>query len=164
MKRNILYLSLALVLFILPGIVRAQIAYQDAWDLAALNPIIDSGRVLFPIMNQSNVKAAEILKKYTDKSKYGEIQKEFSTNPFLRLPDVNAQSSNTITAGAAKLFAGAANLDITTQAEGIALFMISRAKEELTISFFNRFKKCVEENPEIAVLFPKTAGTLEHLL
>ncbi|HEY9049057.1 MAG TPA: hypothetical protein VIN08_24320 [Ohtaekwangia sp.] len=162
MKRNILYLSLALVLFILPGIVRAQIAYQDAWDLAALNPVIDNGQVLFPI--GAHKKAAEILKKYTNKTTYAEIQSEFTANPFIELAVDNSQSSSTITAGAAKLFAGAANLDITTQAEGIALFMISRAKEELTISFFNRFKKCVEENPEIAVLFPKTAGTLEHLL
>jgi len=159
--RKVIYLSALLFLFSFT--LRAQIAYQDALDLAALNPVPDdSDRVLIPVANA--VKAAEILKKYTDKTTYGEIQQEFSTNPFLRLPKVNAQSSSSITASAAKLFSGVAGLDVTTQAEGIALFMISRAKEELTISFFNRFKKCVEENPEIAVLFPKTASTLEHLL
>ncbi|MBL0741979.1 hypothetical protein [Chryseolinea lacunae] len=55
-------------------------------------------------------------------------------------------------------------LDVTNIAEGISQFMISRAKEELTIAFFNRFKKCVEANPEIQVMFPKTTIALENLL
>ncbi len=55
-------------------------------------------------------------------------------------------------------------LDVTNIANGISQFMIKRAKEELTVAFFNRFKKFAAENPEFKVLFPKTTDNLENLL
>ena len=55
-------------------------------------------------------------------------------------------------------------LDVTNIANGISQFMIKRAKEELTIAFFDRFRKYAEENPEFEVLFPKTTNNLENLL
>ena len=55
-------------------------------------------------------------------------------------------------------------LDVTNIANGISQFMIKRAKEELTIAFFERFRKFAEENPEFQVLFPKTTHNLENLL
>ena len=55
-------------------------------------------------------------------------------------------------------------LDVTNIANGIAQFMIKRAKEELTITFFNRFKEFVKKNEEFRVLFPKTTDNLQNLL
>jgi hypothetical protein len=55
-------------------------------------------------------------------------------------------------------------LDVTNLANGISDFLIKRAKEELTLAFFNRFKKFSEDNPEFQVLFPKTTANLSNLL
>ncbi|HZY36644.1 MAG TPA: hypothetical protein VFE53_08345, partial [Mucilaginibacter sp.] len=55
-------------------------------------------------------------------------------------------------------------LDVTNIANGIADLMIDRAKQELTIAFFNRFKKFSIDNPEFQILFPKTTTNLTNLL
>lgn len=57
-----------------------------------------------------------------------------------------------------------AGLDVTKYANALASLMIDRAKQELTITFFNRFKKFVAENPEAGILFPKTTDNLSNLL
>lgn len=58
----------------------------------------------------------------------------------------------------------AGGIDVTTIANGIADLMIERAKQELTISFFERFIKFADKNPEFKVLFPKTTENLSTLL
>jgi len=55
-------------------------------------------------------------------------------------------------------------IDVTNIANGVAMLMIDRAKQELTISFFNRFQAYAEKHPEFQVLFPKTTNNLVHLL
>lgn len=55
-------------------------------------------------------------------------------------------------------------LDVTNIANGISDFLIKRAKQELTLAFFNRFKKFSEDNPEFKILFPKTTANLSNLL
>jgi hypothetical protein len=55
-------------------------------------------------------------------------------------------------------------LNVTKYANAIADIMIERAKQELTLAFFNRFKKFAEANPEFKILFPKTTSNLENLL
>jgi len=59
---------------------------------------------------------------------------------------------------------GLAGLNVTKYANAIADIMIERAKQELTLAFFNRFKKFSEDNPEFKTLFPKTTSNLENLL
>jgi hypothetical protein len=161
MKRNILF-GAVFFLFVLPNMLRAQVAYQDALQLAALNPVIDSGRVLFPIVNQSNLKAAEILKKYVDKTTYGEIQQAFSKNPYLRLPAVNALSSSPI-AGASKMLSSVGGLDVTTIADGIAKFLVERTKAELDVYFFEQFNDFLNNKDygkDVQVLFPNTHSVM----
>ena len=55
-------------------------------------------------------------------------------------------------------------LDVSNIANGMAEFMIERAKQELTITFFDRFKNFVDENQEVQILFPKTTEMLKRLL
>jgi hypothetical protein len=55
-------------------------------------------------------------------------------------------------------------IDVTNIANGVAMLMIDRAKQELTISFFNRFQDYSKKHPEFQVLFPKTTDNLIHLL
>ena len=68
--------------------------------------------------------------------------------------DISAQS----------VFSTIGGLDVTNIANGIAQFMIKRAKEELTIAFFERFRDFADKNPEFQVLFPATTDNLENLL
>jgi hypothetical protein len=59
---------------------------------------------------------------------------------------------------------GLAGLDVTKYADAIADLMIERAKEELTVSFFNRFVDFAKKHPEFQILFPKTTANLTGLL
>src|ERR1700730_9469577 len=69
-------------------------------------------------------------------------------NPFLK--DYSVSSGGVRSAGAdvKKLIGSIRGMDVTTIANGIAMFMIERAKQELTIAFFDRFKKFAEKNME----------------
>lgn len=49
---------------------------------------------------------------------------------------------------------------VTTVADGIAKFLVNRAKEELTISFFKQFKEDLDNDKRIGMLFPNTTATL----
>lgn len=55
-------------------------------------------------------------------------------------------------------------LDVTKYANAIADIMIERAKQELTVAFFDRFKKFAKDNPEFQILFPKTTDNLSNLI
>ena len=55
-------------------------------------------------------------------------------------------------------------IDVTKYAQGVSLFLIDRAKQELNIAFFQKFKNFVEKNDEIRILFPNTNNTLNNLL
>lgn len=57
-----------------------------------------------------------------------------------------------------------AGLDVTNIAQGLSLFMIERAKDELNVAFFGRLKDFFKNHPEIAILFPKTSAILPQLL
>ena len=51
-------------------------------------------------------------------------------------------------------------LDVTSLADGLAKFIVKRAKQELSISFFQKFKKVIQQTPDIATVFPQTAALL----
>ncbi len=49
---------------------------------------------------------------------------------------------------------------VTTVADGIAKFLVSRAKEELSIAFFRDFKDQLTKDQRLGQLFPSTTATL----
>ncbi len=49
---------------------------------------------------------------------------------------------------------------VTTVADGIAKFLVNRAKEELSIAFFRQFKQDLTSDPRLGKLFPTTTATL----
>ena len=51
-------------------------------------------------------------------------------------------------------------LDVTNIADGLAKFLVKRTKQELTITFFERFKKDLEKNPDLKSVFPTTYNLL----
>jgi len=92
---------------------------------------------------------------------------QFKDNPFFGV-QIERLRNGGQSATAAKLISnipsGIGGINITNLASGLADLMIERAKEELTVAFFDRFKKFVKENPEFGVLFPKTTNNLNNLL
>ncbi|SEP24128.1 hypothetical protein SAMN05444671_4728 [Flavobacterium sp. CF108] len=51
-------------------------------------------------------------------------------------------------------------LDVTNLADGFARFIVKRTKEELSITFFEKFKKELDDNPNIQTVFPQTYKSL----
>jgi len=144
----------------------AQIGFSDALKIKSA-----SGRI--PFDNEKKVYCLpqnddvfKILKYYVldaDSGTTSGIVKGFKENPFITFCQESLADEES-PFGIKSLFSSIGGLDVTNIANGVAQFMIKRAKEELTVAFFNRFKKFSEQNPEFKVLFPKTADNLENLL
>lgn len=54
-------------------------------------------------------------------------------------------------------------LDVTKYADGLAKFLVKRTKEELTISFFEKFKDELYALNDLQILFPKTHASLQRI-
>jgi hypothetical protein len=160
MKRNLS--SLALSLLLVSNNTIAQFAARDAMYLSRLNPVLisDSGYVFFPVANSSL--AAQVLANYTGGGTYSQIQKNFSNNPFIRLPQLSGSSAAPTILGTQGISA-IGGLNVTTVADGLAKFLVERTKQELSITFFSRFKTFLDsdEAKEFRVLFPNTKKALD---
>lgn len=93
-----------------------------------------------------------------------DISREMIKNPFFKpyVPDNFADGGTA--SFVSKTLSAVSGLDVTKFANAIADLMIDRAKQELTIAFFNRFKKFADEHAEFKILFPKTTNNLVNLL
>ncbi|WP_162996868.1 hypothetical protein [Mucilaginibacter kameinonensis] len=87
-------------------------------------------------------------------------------NPFFKglFEDPGAMGGGNLPAGFSKGITALGNVDVTKFANAIADLMIDRAKQELTVAFFNRFKKLSDKYPEFQLMFPKTSDNLRNLL
>lgn len=54
-------------------------------------------------------------------------------------------------------------LGVTTIADGISKFLIKRGKQELSLSFFEKFKKAIDGYPDLQTLFPTTYPLLQAI-
>lgn len=83
-----------------------------------------------------------------------------NANPFLKDIKKDAKISGKL--GSVKSIGSAlGGLDVTKFADGLAKFLVKRAKEELTIAFFEDFKKELDKHEDIKDLFPNTKATLD---
>src|SRR5689334_9631677 len=106
-----------------------------------------------------------ILKKYflADTLRCSDV----AENPFLKdmcSGGVSANNNIGLLPKALSLLTHIGGLNVTKYANAIADIMIERAKQELTIAFFNRFQKFADDHPEFKILFPKTNDNLSNLL
>lgn len=51
-------------------------------------------------------------------------------------------------------------INVTSFADGLAQFLVERAKEELTVTFFDKFKEELDSQKELQIMFPKTYDLL----
>ena len=134
---------------------------QVYYDALAIRQNYDESAGRF-VLNETTV---PVLKKYfrSDTLRCSDI----ISNPFLKGMCSGAPAGNNKIGLLPALSSAASSLgglDVTKYANAIANIMIERAKQELTIAFFDRFKKFANDNPEFQILFPKTTSNLNKLL
>lgn len=131
-------------------IVDGDFHFYDKNNNLKITPDDDALKILGNYVNKKNMTRAD-------------IQNAFSKNPFFQIETIkiNPQDNINLDKIDVKNLAG---LDVTSLSQGLSQFMIERAKEELNVAFFERFKKFTEENDEIKLLFPITTQRLSNIL
>ncbi|WP_323758001.1 hypothetical protein [Roseivirga sp.] len=161
MKQCVILL-LAILLF-LPLTLKAQMPYYDALDLKKLKFIERNGILFFPVTDTANKRASEILAKYLDTEDPSKVSDVFGNNPFFRVAPLNAQSSSNFNKIESDLLGGIGGINVTNFADGLAKFLVERTKEELTATFFEKFKSELDSIEELNIMFPKTHDLLQSI-
>jgi hypothetical protein len=91
-----------------------------------------------------------------------DIIKEFQDNPFFKLAGGAMAATDLFTKQSSSM-PFFSDLNVTTLADGIAKFLVERVKQELSITFFDRFKKDLEQSKDLQILFPNTYNVLMNI-
>jgi hypothetical protein len=152
-------------IFILVSIhsIEAQIPYYDS------RAIINAGSLYNGMYLPVNEESFRILGNYCDPKTNDKdaIIKSFSGNPFISF-DTRMETHAHMDIG--KIgnleFNNLGGIDVTNFSKGLSMFLIERAKEELNLAFFQKFKIFFDEkkNAAIRTLFPNTTETIGSLL
>jgi len=150
--------------------ISAQIAYYDAINL---NMLIDGNSGKFYPFDSARGK--EVYQIYSNYMK-GELNPEaisvaIENNPFLKeyfpgfggaasMPDLTKSGISM-----SGLIKGVGSMDVTNIADGLAQFMVERAKEELNVAFFEKFKEKMEDPmySDLKLIFPETFNALKQI-
>lgn len=164
-------LLLGIVLVLLPATwADAQSLYYDAISLRTQteNRFVGN-RVLLEIGTDVTGEVVQILKKYSKKANPSpsELEAEFAGNPFLNITGAAQHDAalKAIFSSASKgstLMPGLSGLPVTTVADGLAKFLVERTKQELSITFFQKFKEFLDSDQakDFNTLFPHTKSVL----
>jgi hypothetical protein len=163
MKRSIL-LFLPMMLCVGLSVVRSQIPYYDAMTLRRFF-VYDTTTNAYLSNNDSII---VIYRKYTPGVTDIRVTgTAYNANPFLKQIRYigSARDFKGLPNIANSLGTSVSNFDITTLADGMAKFLVKRAKEELAITFFNRFKDAIADTNcrDLRTLFPATYATLQAI-
>ncbi len=163
-------ISLIFCLFLIvhSNIILSQIVYYDALKLDSLYKV-DPDNI--PI----NGTTKGLLKNYYNSiptfADQSEVDSFFVRNPFFRRSTDRTKSIFLISGAQSaasshinKFSEAVGGINISKYANAISALMIERAKEELNVAFFDRFKQFSEDNPEFKVLFPKSTEVLGSLV
>ncbi|MBX2929506.1 MAG: hypothetical protein KF852_16870 [Saprospiraceae bacterium] len=162
-------------LFILSLPLYAQHALSDAIRLRQYVRPVPGARTIGNFTNDeaASTKALEILWNYGPEDKQF-IGDAFEGNPFIGsesevsvilLPDLFMEAvTDENFRGSVKADKAPAppakGLSIGVVADGLARFLAQRMKEELSMAFFNRLKKAIEQDVTLGALFPGTKNQL----
>lgn len=114
--------------------------------------------ILINYINKKDSVSATDIKKFFDPNALGKID----PNPFINieLSKLHAGSNENFIASGLN-FNNIDNLNVTTIADGFAKFIVARTKQELSITFFERFQKDIDSIPQLQILFPSTFRALK---
>ncbi|MBC7826568.1 MAG: hypothetical protein H7122_02390 [Chitinophagaceae bacterium] len=145
---------------------------DDAQELLTKIPIYDA-LLLLDYKKMDATQFARILKYYAGEKNLGgqNLLKEYKGNAFL--DSFLTEASLHYGAGLSSL-GGVGNLigkgvsaigglDVTSFADGAAKFIVKRAKQELSMAFFQKFKKVIDSTRDIGTIFPQTANLLHAI-
>jgi hypothetical protein len=160
MKRYLL-LSIISVCAFVP--VKSQNPYYDALSLTQLL----NANSKWPDINTTKQAVYDILSHYCTRN---DIVQHFLTNdPYIAsYADGWTNKSGAGAIGGlnpASVISSAGGVNVTNLADGIAKFLIERAKQELSIAFFRNFKEKLEDPNfrHLATLFQNTFGLLKTI-
>jgi len=161
-------LFISAFILLLATAIRAQVPYYDALTLSTYLDQTGTKHIFKKdVVNQNAVftlLSAYVPGQGTDASAiYGQL------NPVLQgfFDPGPGGKANVFTVTAllpANTSVSSGGFSTTAVINAVADLMIERAKEELTVSFFNRLKAYLAKYPECQVLFPKTEQTLYNLM
>ncbi|MDX1639096.1 MAG: hypothetical protein R3281_14090 [Balneolaceae bacterium] len=142
----------------------AQNAYYDALALREQVRISPTDTVF---ANNARQQVYSILIRYDDSlnpdSPPDVILKAYRNNVFIEgfLANLALTSPGDLARPSFNL--GIPSMNITSIAEGLTGFIISRTKRELNAAFFRGFKKRLDESEEFKILFPQTVKALSAI-
>jgi hypothetical protein len=158
-KKNLILLVLSL------GIsASSQSLYYDAWtlkkDLSGNICNLQTHNLLIQYLNidTTGISSDSVLTvKINEKLKQNPFLKDFQTSQISKLRPNIAEPNTSATTPS--------GLDATTIVGGMANFLVKRAKQELAITFFNKFKETISNTNyrDLQSLFPSTYTTLNAI-
>lgn len=90
--------------------------------------------------------------------------KVIQQNPFFKNLEIKGTTIGEIPVkGISSVFSSIGGLDVTNIADGLARFLVKRAKQELSMAFFDKLKKVIDETPDLKTLFPQTSELLSAM-
>jgi hypothetical protein len=154
--------------------VMAQSVYYDAIKLANY---VDRQNGLFKTDAQSLTEISEVLKNYALQFSEGQSTQDliasFTTesdinpdyNPILAeyLSGAIGQAGATLSGKTGTIFSSLGQLNVTSFADGLAKFLVERAKEELNVAFFRKFQEFLNGYPEVKTIFPATVDLVSQI-
>lgn len=90
----------------------------------------------------------------------------FKNNPFIQIDTTHQTFAHPISlkfeigGSSSHAFSAIGGLDVTNFADGVAKFLVKRFKEELTLTFFQKFEADINNSQELGALFPQTKKVL----
>lgn len=145
--------------------VCSQTVYYDALKLSSYT---DPDNHQFQLMYKQQIDmvlAAYVDKQHTDFDTTT-IRQIYKSNPFM-YPFFPEGWPRTSTKGLSALsietmFGALGSLDVTNLADGMAKFLVKRTKQELAVTFFDRFRKAIADTNcrDLKTLFPTTYTAL----
>lgn len=169
MKKHLV--SIVMIIFSC-HLIFAQVAYKDAADLRKY--IQQSGtKYTFQGLPGDTRGFIEILKKYVEPAERDNIKNSrdlydyfngfdnsFLTEYLNSGGSVSAIGDPTVPTAESISGLTSGGINVTNIADGLSKFLVERAKEELSIAFFDRLKKAFKNYPEFELLFPNTKENL----
>lgn len=162
------------------GVLQAQSAFEDARMLADNRWAVPAGggsqKLSINVTAQNYKQVLPLLFRYLNDAQRQQIQQTSDAGEQLDLCKQFYQSNAYLTvagsvqdsplAGASVQSSAAAlaqtvgGLNVTTVADGLARFLVTRMKQELSVMFFDQFNTTLQQQPDLKALFPHTVTIL----
>jgi hypothetical protein len=154
-----------LIGFLLSVQAFSQTQYYDALNLKikTINNTLELDTIVLTILNH-------YFPEINSTSDATDVKHSLKDNPFINSLEIKGTALSVEKFNPLGSYKNALStiggIDVTTFSKGLSMFLIERAKEELNVAFFQKFKDYFdkEENIAIRTLFPKTTEIIGSIL